>query len=68
MTEIEIPLAKVLARMENIGFAVDKEGIEAYGKMLSEQLSALENSIYESAGSTFNINSPKQLGKVIFED
>ena len=68
LAEVEIPLANVLARMENIGFAVDKEGIESYGKMLSEQLKALEDSIYESAGSTFNINSPKQLGKVLFED
>ena len=68
LSEVEIPLANVLARMENIGFAVDKEGIEAYGKILSEQLKALEDSIYESAGSTFNINSPKQLGKVLFED
>ncbi len=68
LSEIEIPLADVLAKMENIGFDVDKQGIEDYGKMLSSQIKALENSIYESAGSTFNINSPKQLGKVLFED
>ncbi|MCD8026023.1 MAG: DNA polymerase I [Clostridiales bacterium] len=66
--DIEIPLANVLAKMENIGFAVDKNGIEKYGKMLSAQIADLENSIYESAGSKFNINSPKQLGKVLFED
>lgn len=68
LAEVEIPLADVLAKMENIGFDVDRQGIEDYGKMLSDQLKSLENSIYESAGSTFNINSPKQLGKVLFED
>lgn len=68
LSEVEIPLADALAKMENIGFDVDRQGIEDYGKMLSEQIKTLENSIYESAGSTFNINSPKQLGKVLFED
>lgn len=66
--EVEIPLANVLAKMENVGFAVDRQGIADYGKMLSEQISMLENSIYENAGQKFNINSPKQLGKVLFED
>ncbi len=66
--EIEIPLANVLAKMENLGFAVDRQGIEDYGNMLSEQIKTLEASIYESAGTEFNINSPKQLGKVLFED
>ena len=64
----EIPLARVLARMENIGVAVDREGIAAYGEALSARLEALESQIYESAGGEFNINSPKQLGKVLFED
>ena len=50
------------------GFAVDREGIEEYGRILSGQIKSLESQIYESAGSTFNINSPKQLGKVLFED
>ncbi len=68
LSDIEIPLANVLAKMENIGFAVDKQGIEDYGKALSQQIKSLENQIYESAGCTFNINSPKQLGKVLFED
>ena len=66
--EIELPLAKVLAEMENIGFAVDRQGIADYGEMLSSQIAQLESSIYESAGTEFNINSPKQLGKVLFED
>ena len=66
--EIEIPLAKVLAGMENVGFAVDRQGIADYGELLSAQISSLEQSIYEEAGQEFNINSPKQLGKVLFED
>lgn len=68
LVDIEIPLANVLGKMENIGFAVDRQGIEDYGKMLSEQINSLEESIYESSGTKFNINSPKQLGKVLFED
>lgn len=68
LLEIEIPLANVLAKMENIGFAVDRQGIEDYGKALSQKIKSLENRIYESAECIFNINSPKQLGKVLFED
>ena len=68
LSEIEIPLADVLAKMENVGFDVDKNGIEEYGKALAVQIKNLEDKIYESAGGTFNINSPKQLGKVLFED
>lgn len=66
--DIELPLAKVLAKMENIGFAVDRQGIADYGELLSSRIDQLESSIYESAGTEFNINSPKQLGKVLFED
>ena len=66
--EIEIPLAKVLAKMENIGFAVDRQGIADYGALLSAEIAQLEAEIYQSAGGQFNINSPKQLGKVLFED
>ena len=68
LEEIEIPLAKVLAKMENVGFAVDRQGIADYGSMLSQQIDELEKTIYEQAGGQFNINSPKQLGKVLFED
>ena len=68
LSEIEIPLAKVLARMENIGVCVDRQGIESYGEMLSAQIKELETAIYESAGCEFNINSPKQLGIVLFEN
>ena len=66
--EIEIPLANVLAKMENLGFAVDRQGIADYGAKLSAQIAQLEAEIYQSAGGEFNINSPKQLGKVLFED
>jgi DNA polymerase-1 len=68
LSKVEIPLANVLAKMENVGFEVDRNGIEDYGKMLSQQIESLEKSIYESADCEFNINSPKQLGKVLFED
>ena len=66
--DVEIPLANVLAKMENIGFAVDRQGIADYGAVLSAQIASLEEEIYRSAGGEFNINSPKQLGKVLFED
>lgn len=66
--EIEIPLARVLARMENLGFAVDVDGIRAYGEQLSREVEELQRSIYEDVGYEFNINSPKQLAKALFED
>ncbi|MDO5124408.1 MAG: DNA polymerase I [Eubacteriales bacterium] len=66
LREIELPLAKVLARMENVGFAVDREGIEHYGEFVGEKLKALEQEIYSSVGYEFNINSPKQLGEALF--
>ncbi len=66
LREIELPLAKVLARMENVGFAVSKEGIEQYGEFVGEKLVALEQEIYSSVGYEFNINSPKQLGEALF--
>lgn len=68
LTNIEIPLARVLARMENIGFAVDKEGIKNFGDSLSRQIEKLKQDIYDAVGHEFNINSPKQLGVALFED
>lgn len=68
LNEIEIPLSNVLARMENLGFAVDKQGIEDFGKMLKENIENLKSEIYNSVGREFNINSPKQLGVALFED
>lgn len=68
LTDIELPLSAVLAKMEYAGFEVDKEGIENFGKMLGERIRELTESIYESVGYEFNINSPKQLGAALFED
>ncbi len=65
--DIEIPLAKVLASMENVGFLVDKEGIENFGAKMTQKADELTKLIYEEAGTKFNINSPKQLGTVLFE-
>ncbi len=68
LNDIELPLSKVLAKMEYIGFEVDKEGIEKFGKELAVRINDLTLSIYESVGYEFNINSPKQLGIALFED
>ena len=68
LTEIELPLSEVLAKMEFAGFEVDREGIEAFGKALGEKINELTSAIYESVGYEFNINSPKQLGVALFED
>lgn len=67
MQTVEMPLAKVLADMENVGFLVDRAGIAAFGEQLSRVAEALEAQIYLQAGKTFNIQSPKQLGEVLFE-
>ena len=64
---IEMPLAAVLCDMENEGFMIDREGIAKYGEELDECARALEFRIYMAAGGEFNINSPKQLGEVLFE-
>ncbi len=67
LEEIEIPLANVLARMENIGFSVDAGGIAEFGKNLEGQISDIQARIYQSVGWEFNINSPKQLGEALFD-
>ncbi len=67
LKEIEIPLAKVLTQMEIEGVKVDLEGIEGFGKELSEKTALTEAKIYRLAGERFNIASPKQLGIVLFE-
>lgn len=66
--QIEIPLARVLASMENAGFAVDRQKIFDYGQSMSEDIERLRKNICEQAGHEFNINSPKQLGTVLFEE
>lgn len=67
LKEIEIPLAKVLAQMENLGFKVDTCALKDYGDMLKQEANKLENEIYELLGEKININSPKQLGVALFE-
>lgn len=65
--EVELPLVKVMASMEKEGFKVDKEELITFGKMLSAEIDGLTGKIYEAAGETFNINSPVQLGDILFE-
>ncbi len=65
--EIEHPLINVLADMEITGFKVDKDMLEQLGEEFSAELSSLTREIYALAGEEFNINSPKQLGSVLFE-
>ena len=65
--DIELPLAGVLADMEEAGFCIDIQGLAAYGEKLKEEADALANRIYFLAGEEFNINSPKQLGDILFE-
>jgi DNA polymerase-1 len=64
---VEMPLCAVLAGMERAGFRVDGKALAAFGENLKGRMAALEKSIYEAAGQTFNINSPKQLGEILFE-
>lgn len=68
LNEIELPLARVLAKMEIEGFAVDKQGIEDFSKKLAVRINELTDLIYDAVGYEFNINSPKQLGVALFED
>ena len=64
--DIELPLCRVLAEMELMGFRVDAGALQAFGRELSGAIAALEEKIYTYAGK-FNINSPKQLGEVLFD-
>ena len=67
MNTIELPLCRVLADMEQAGFYIDKAALRDFGVTLSRDIAALEADIYEIAGETFNVNSPKQLGVILFE-
>jgi DNA polymerase-1 len=66
--QIEIPLAGVLYEMEKAGFYVSEGALRELKEKYEAEIERLTRKIYESAGSEFNINSPKQLGKVLFED
>lgn len=65
--EIELPLASILGTMESDGVLVDKQILVEMGHELNIKLRAIEQDIYALAGETFNINSPKQLGVILFE-
>ena len=66
--EIEMPLVPVLARMERWGIKVDLEALGELGISLHQQIQSLEISIHTLAGQSFNINSPRQLGQILFEN
>lgn len=66
--EIEMPLIEVLAHMQIEGVLVDKDALMNFGEGLTQKISDLTDSIYKYAGREFNINSPKQLGEVLFVD
>ena len=67
MYEIEMPLTRVLYDMEQYGVLVKPDELKAYGQALVGRIMELEQSIYRQAGCEFNINSPKQLGEVLFD-
>lgn len=67
-SEMEIPLCGLLLKMERQGIALDVQFLQDLQKSYEEQLVQYEKEIYQLAGSEFNINSPKQLGKILFED
>ena len=65
---IDLPLVRVLARMEETGIRVDPDQLKVLSGRMEEEVSVLSAAIYELAGHPFNINSPQQLGKVLFEE
>ncbi len=67
LTDMEIPLAEVLSEMETAGFMLDAEGLHEYMVSLQSAAADLEKKIFAIAGTSFNLNSPKQLGEVLFE-
>jgi len=66
--DIELPLSATLARMEHAGFRVDRQGLAAYSEQLQTLADGYAAGIYAQAGREFNIQSPKQLGQILFED
>jgi DNA polymerase-1 len=65
--DIELPLCRVLAEMEHTGFLIDKIALRDFGEELGSEITELEVKIHELAGESFNVNSPKQLGVILFE-
>lgn len=68
LSDIEIPLARVLAGMEREGFSVDREGLENYSDKIGARLEESLRKVYGLAGCEFNLNSPKQLSDVLFSE
>ena len=68
LSDIEIPLARVLASMEKEGFSVDREGLESYNDKIGSGLEESLKNVYALAGCEFNLNSPKQLSDVLFSE
>ncbi|MBQ9415197.1 MAG: DNA polymerase I [Clostridia bacterium] len=68
LRDIELPLAVVLADMELLGVEADGDGLTAYGVELQKTIDDLQRRIYDAVGYEFNLNSPKQLAKALFED
>ncbi|WP_414429660.1 DNA polymerase I [Anaerosalibacter bizertensis] len=66
--DIELPLIEVLASMEYLGFKIDMDIINELGKEFDDKINNLTIEIYDLAGREFNVNSPKQLGEVLFDD
>lgn len=68
LTEMELPLCEVLASMEEEGFAVDGDALGVYGKDLAQRIEGLKERLYELAGHSFNPNSTKELGVILFDE
>lgn len=68
LEKIEMPLTEVLASMEHYGVRVNADGVREFGTYLSEMIEETQQMIYDDAGHEFNISSPKQLGKVLFDE
>ena len=66
--DIELPLCRVLSDMERDGFYVDRKALYDFGESLNEDIDRLQRSIWQRAGHEFNINSPKQLGELLFDE
>ncbi len=65
--EIELPLISIAEKMRDRGIAVDRGVLETLSKTYHKELTKIEKKIYSHAGGEFNINSPKQLGEVLFD-
>ena len=64
--KVEMPLIEVLFHMERAGININTQELEAFSQLLNQNLSALQETMYQEAGTTFNIDSPKQLGEILF--